>query len=73
VLEGLAALSEPDREALILVAWDGLDNHEAATVAGCSAATFAVRVHRARRRLQRKLRQSHDPPIDLSNEVSVKS
>jgi RNA polymerase sigma-70 factor (ECF subfamily) len=44
-------LAAPDRETLALVAWDGLEPREAARVAGCSAATFAVRLHRARRRL----------------------
>lgn len=44
-------LDEADRETLALVAWDGLAPREAAVVAGCSAATFSVRVHRARRRL----------------------
>ncbi|EHN11132.1 Putative RNA polymerase ECF-subfamily sigma factor [Patulibacter medicamentivorans] len=50
-----ASLSERDREALALVAWEGLDNHAAARVVGCSAATFAVRLTRARARLQAAL------------------
>jgi RNA polymerase sigma-70 factor (ECF subfamily) len=45
-------LGERDRETLALVAWDGLDPAEAARVAGCSTATFSVRLHRARRRLE---------------------
>lgn len=49
--QALAGLSERDREALLLVAWDGLTNREAARVLGCSAPTFAVRLHRARARL----------------------
>lgn len=44
-------LDESDRETLAMIAWDGLAHREAAVVAGCSAATFAVRAHRARRRL----------------------
>ena len=32
----LASLRERDREALMLVAWDGLDHRTAATVMGCS-------------------------------------
>lgn len=51
LLEGLASLEEDDREVLILVAWDGLSSSEAASVLGCSRATFAVRSHRARARL----------------------
>ena len=45
------ALNDRDREVLALVAWDGLTPTEAAVVLGCSAATFSVRLHRARRRL----------------------
>ncbi|WP_320670534.1 RNA polymerase sigma factor [Patulibacter defluvii] len=47
-----AALSERDRETLALVAWEGLDNHRAARAAGCSPGTFAVRLTRAKARLQ---------------------
>jgi RNA polymerase sigma factor (sigma-70 family) len=48
----LAKLSERDREALMLVAWDGLEHRVAATVMGCSRTAFTVRVHRARRKLE---------------------
>jgi RNA polymerase sigma-70 factor, ECF subfamily len=51
----LASLGDADREALLLVAWDELSNREAAKVVGCSAATLAVRLHRARRRLAHAL------------------
>jgi RNA polymerase sigma-70 factor (ECF subfamily) len=51
----LSSLGEFDREALLLVAWDGLSNRDAAKVVGCSKATFAVRLHRARGRLARAL------------------
>jgi RNA polymerase sigma-70 factor, ECF subfamily len=54
-LAALAALSERDREALLLHAWDGLDHAGAGTVMGCSPATFAVRLHRARERFARAL------------------
>ena len=47
------ALSSAEREALILVGWDGLSNADAAAVTGCSTATFAVRLFRARQRLTR--------------------
>jgi RNA polymerase sigma-70 factor (ECF subfamily) len=47
----LARLSEPDREALQLVEWNGLSAGEAARVVGCSVPAFRVRLHRARRRL----------------------
>lgn len=49
---GLALLSPGDREALLLVAWDGLSHAEAAQVLGCSVNAVALRVHKARRRLR---------------------
>jgi RNA polymerase sigma-70 factor, ECF subfamily len=53
----LKRLSEWDREALLLVAWEGLDNRSAAVVMNCSPNSFAVRLHRARRRLMQQLRR----------------
>jgi RNA polymerase sigma-70 factor, ECF subfamily len=47
----LRALSESDREALLLVAWEDLTPSAAAASLGISAAAFRVRLHRARRRL----------------------
>jgi RNA polymerase sigma-70 factor, ECF subfamily len=58
VLRALASLSEGDREALMLVGWEDLTNEEAAAVLGIRTATFAVRLHRAKRRLERELRQA---------------
>ncbi len=52
VLAALAVLSAAEREALLLVAWDGLAPAEAARVAGCTTAAFHVRLFRARRRLR---------------------
>ena len=52
VLRALAALSDADREILTLVAWHGLTPAAAAQVTGCSTATYFVRLHRARRRLE---------------------
>ncbi|WP_052684859.1 RNA polymerase sigma factor [Lentzea aerocolonigenes] len=51
----LSSLSEADQEVLTLVAWHGLAAAEAAQVLGCTTATFFVRLHRARRRLQAAL------------------
>jgi RNA polymerase sigma factor (sigma-70 family) len=53
----VAELSDVDREAILLTAWEGLDSKRAAAAAGCSAGTFAVGLHRARRRLERALMQ----------------
>jgi RNA polymerase sigma factor (sigma-70 family) len=47
----LAQLNERDQEVLTLITWDGLDRAGAASVLSCSQNTFAVRLHRARRRL----------------------
>lgn len=55
-------LGEEDREVLALIAWDGLQPREAAIVQGCSAATFAVRAHRARRRLAALLEAGDGAP-----------
>jgi RNA polymerase sigma-70 factor (ECF subfamily) len=52
-LQALARLPDADRELLTLVAWHGLGPRQAARVLGCSTATFSVRLHRARRRLER--------------------
>ena len=49
------ALPDGDRELLSLVAWEGLDHGEVATVLGCSRNAVRIRLHRARRRLAREL------------------
>ncbi|MEU4547375.1 RNA polymerase sigma factor [Nonomuraea dietziae] len=54
-LNALAGLSERDAEAVLLASWYGLSPAEAAKIAGCSARTFNVRLHRARRRLANAL------------------
>jgi RNA polymerase sigma-70 factor (ECF subfamily) len=51
VLRALASLRARDREVLLLVAWDGLDRSQASRVLGISTSLFALRLHRARRRL----------------------
>ena len=51
----LGRLPANDREAITLIAWDGLRPAEAATVLGQSPAAFRVRLHRAKRRLRREL------------------
>jgi RNA polymerase sigma-70 factor (ECF subfamily) len=55
VAAALARLPANDREAITLIAWDGLRPAEAATVLGQSPTTFRVRLHRAKRRLRREL------------------
>ena len=50
VRRALDRVPEPDRELLLLVAWDGLPLNQAALVLGCSAGAVRVRWLRARRR-----------------------
>jgi RNA polymerase sigma-70 factor (ECF subfamily) len=67
-LEALRALRSSDREALLLVAWDGLSEQQAARVLGCSRGAFALRLHRARRRLTEAIRSgaAESPAFDRS-------
>jgi RNA polymerase sigma-70 factor (ECF subfamily) len=61
----LAGLSENHREALMLVAWHEMSGARAARAAGCSAATFAVRLHRARAKLAEQLGLLEQAPEPL--------
>ena len=47
-IQQLAALSETEQEAVLLVAWDGLDSAAAARVLGLTPAAFRKRLSRAR-------------------------
>ena len=51
----IGSLSAREREALLLVAWEGLEPGRAARAAGCTQAAFRVRLHRARRRVAEQL------------------
>ena len=51
----LARLRPQDREVLMLVVWEGLSPEAAARALGISVATFAVRLHRARHRLEEEM------------------
>lgn len=55
IVRALGALREPDREALLLVAWEGLSPGQAARALGVRPNTFAARLSRARRRFARAL------------------
>ncbi len=65
----LARLPERDREALMLVAWDGLAHHVAASVMGCSTGAFTVRMHRARRKLERALTDGESDAVEITPEA----
>ena len=58
--DALAALSPQQREALLLVAWEGLDPQRAARVVGCAPAAFRARLYRARRQLAAELELTLD-------------
>jgi RNA polymerase sigma factor (sigma-70 family) len=70
VLAACASLSLRDQEVLLLVAWDGLERDQAARALGITSAQFAVRLHRARRRLRRAL-ETEPSSSPTSNQRSV--
>ena len=51
LLTALSALTDDEREAILLVSWDGLTGAEAARALGCSHGALRVRVHRARQKM----------------------
>jgi RNA polymerase sigma-70 factor (ECF subfamily) len=53
--QALRSLRAPDREALLLIAWDDLTPSQAARTLGLSPTAFRVRLLRARRRLRKNL------------------
>jgi RNA polymerase sigma-70 factor (ECF subfamily) len=52
VRAAMEQLRPADREALQLVAWDGLSHAEAAQVLGCTPNAVALRIHKAKVRLR---------------------
>lgn len=64
-IAALRRLSSRDQELLTLIAWDGLEPHEAAEVLGCSAVALRVRLHRARTRFKEALAVSTTTPLEL--------
>jgi len=55
LVRALGSLSATDQELLLLVAWERLSSLQVAEVLGLRRGTVAVRLHRARRRLERAL------------------
>jgi RNA polymerase sigma factor (sigma-70 family) len=71
----LRSLSRLDREALLLVAWDDLTPSQAARSLDIKPTAFRVRLLRARRRLQAKLKDAStgrrcDPKANLDMETT---
>ena len=62
VLSALAGLRPDDRELLRLAAWEGLDPREMGLVLGCSPNAAAIRLHRARRRLEEAMTDTEGQP-----------
>jgi RNA polymerase sigma-70 factor, ECF subfamily len=58
----MVRLSPQEREALLLVAWEGLDGARAARAAGCSPVAFRARLHRARRHVAAALDDTSPAP-----------
>ncbi|MEV4826867.1 RNA polymerase sigma factor [Micromonospora sp. CA-248260] len=72
VLRALAVLAEGDREVLLLRYWYDFSGGEAARVLGCSTATLAVRLHRARRRFQAAYeREPADTPAPSTTSLTA--
>lgn len=68
----LERLRPQEREALLLIGWDGLTPSQAAGSLECSAASFRVRLHRARRRFRRFLAEEQDDPSGWHAPVAAK-
>jgi RNA polymerase sigma-70 factor (ECF subfamily) len=70
VRAALLELRPFDREVVLLVYWDGLSHAEAASVLGCSVNAVALRIKKAKVRLQIQL--GVDSPVaSLSNDTST--
>jgi RNA polymerase sigma-70 factor, ECF subfamily len=61
VAEALARLRPAEREALLLVVWDGLSYTETARVLGCSPNAAGLRVHKAKAKLRAALTPARQP------------
>ena len=68
----LRELSQLDREALLLVAWEDLTPGQAAKALGISPVAFRVRLLRARRRFRASLEEAQaSPPSPHLNHLDV--
>jgi RNA polymerase sigma factor (sigma-70 family) len=67
----LRSLSQVDREALLLVAWEDLTPKQAARALRINPTAFRVRLLRARRRLRASLEAQAAPPSPHLNHLDV--
>jgi RNA polymerase sigma-70 factor (ECF subfamily) len=72
-ITALQQLSEKDREALLLICWEGLTPREAAIVLGEPAGRFRVRLHRAKRRIKTLLAEPHGGPLPTTTSRASRS
>lgn len=72
VLEAIDRLPDADRDVLLLRGVSDLSLREIARQQGCSEAAAKVRLHRARKRLQRALASDHaGAPVDVAAALSL--
>ncbi|MGL4743280.1 MAG: RNA polymerase sigma factor [Dermatophilaceae bacterium] len=69
MLNALDSLTHREREALLLVAWDGLSTADAAAVTRCSERAFRARLSRARTRLSQAV---HHDEVDRDTPITEK-
>jgi RNA polymerase sigma-70 factor (ECF subfamily) len=72
VRDAIATLPSRDREVLMLVMWERLSHREAAQLLGCSTNAVAIRLHRAKQRLRRRLSQP-EPPTEAAKESEAQT
>jgi RNA polymerase sigma-70 factor (ECF subfamily) len=70
-LSAFSALSDRDREILMLVAWEGVGSRAGAEILGCTRTAFELRLFRARRRLEKELAATGHLPLDGSHSPST--
>ncbi|MDO5736371.1 MAG: sigma-70 family RNA polymerase sigma factor [Propionibacteriaceae bacterium] len=67
LLTALGCLSDDEREAILLVSWDGLTGAEASRALGCSHGALRVRVHRARQKMAAALGETAPTTVHLGS------
>jgi RNA polymerase sigma-70 factor (ECF subfamily) len=68
VVAALKQLRRDDQEILRLAAWEGLTGAELAVALGCTENAAAIRLHRARQRLEEQLAKEEPAPGQVVSE-----
>lgn len=71
VVRAMRCLPDDDQELLRLVAWEELAREDIAIVMGLSRATVRVRLHRARKRLEKLMAELPDDAEPEANSIAV--